>query len=452
MGKFEQRILKKLDEWAAEGLITAEQSEAIRAREPAPKSLPPWGILIFAGFGAVVLGLGVILMFAYNWDHMHKFAKLAVVFGALLAAHGTGIILRRKNHPEGFSEAAFLTGTMLFGAGIWLVAQIYHISAHYPNAFIVWAVGALMLAWILPSVSHGLLASILISAWACCEATSYDNHTAVAPLLVVAGTGWLAWRLRSPILLAGASVSFVVSTVVGLAFDWECAMPLLLCTVLLLANVSWIARDHRDFPSASRVIGAIGTILYLPLLFILTFDSAVVDTLPDSYLFHGYPSLAEWLPAALLIGAAFGSTGVASYRAAAEKRLMTPEFRNQVLAPLFIATTYLIAWGTIMPSASQFIDKQTFSVVICSIANAIFIYHMVASLWTGCRDIVLRRVVGGSLMLAAWIFARFADLFDSLLARGAMFIVMGAALFTIAVIYHRKKKAPSNPLNPGKEP
>lgn len=451
MGKFEQRILKKLDEWAAEGLITVEQAEAIRAREPAPKSSPPWGILIFAGFGAVVLGLGVILMFAYNWDDMHKFAKLAVVFGALLGAHGTGMILRRKNHPEGFSDSAFLTGTMLFGAGIWLVAQIYHISAHYPNAFIVWAVGALMLAWILPSISHGLLASILISIWACCEAVSYDNHTVVAPLLIVAGTGWLAWRLRSPVLLAGVSVSFVVTTVVGLAFDWECAMPLLLCAALLLASVSWITRDHRDFPSASRVLGVIGTILYLPLLFILTFDDAVDDTLPDFYRFHGYPSLSEWLPAVLLIVAAFGFTGVASYRAAAEKRLITPEFRNQVLAPLFIATTYLIAWGTIMPNASQFFDKQAVSIVICIIANVIFIYHMVASLWTGCRDIVLRRVVVGSLMLAVWIFARFADLFDSLLARGAMFIVMGAALFAVAVIYHRKKKKVSITLNPGKE-
>ena len=451
MGKFEQRILKKLDEWAAEGLITAEQAEAIRAREPAPKSSPPWGILIFAGFGAVVLGLGVILLFAYNWDQMHKFAKLAVVFGALVAAHGTGIILRRRNLPEGFSDAAFLTGTMMFGAGIWLVAQIYHISAHYPNAFIVWAAGALMLAWILPSVTQGLLASVLISAWACCEAASYSNHLAGAPLLVAAGTGWLAWRLRSPVLLAGTSVSFVVSTVVGLAFDGECVMPVLLGTALLLASASWISRDHRNFPSAARVFSVIGTILYLPLLFILTFHDVIKETLPDAYHHLDLPSLTEWAPAALLIVAVLGFTCLAFYRAAAEKRLNTPEFRNQLLAPLLFSTIYLISWLTLIPTASQFSDRAAVSIVICAAANAIFIYHMVANLWTGCRDTVLQRVVGGSLMLAVWIFARFADLFDSLLVRGAMFIVMGGALFAVAVIYHRKKKHVVPAHNPGKE-
>jgi hypothetical protein len=58
--------------------------------------------------------------------------------------------------------------------------------------------------------------------------------------------------------------------------------------------------------------------------------------------------------------------------------------------------------------------------------------------------------VAGALLLAAWVFARFADLFDSLLARGVMFVAMGVALFVVAVLYHRQKQrgsggAPSAP-------
>ena len=44
-------------------------------------------------------------------------------------------------------KSLHLAGTILFGAGIWLVAQIYHIDEHYPNAFFFWGFGAMTMAW-----------------------------------------------------------------------------------------------------------------------------------------------------------------------------------------------------------------------------------------------------------------------------------------------------------------
>jgi uncharacterized membrane protein len=57
--------------------------------------------------------------------------------------------------PErtGLIGGLHLLGTMMFGAGIWLIAQIYHIDEHYPNALLIWSLGALGLAWALPSLS-----------------------------------------------------------------------------------------------------------------------------------------------------------------------------------------------------------------------------------------------------------------------------------------------------------
>ena len=72
----------------------------------------------------------------------------------------------------------------------------------------------------------------------------------------------------------------------------------------------------------------------------------------------------------------------------------------------------------------------------------IFFYHVFFYLWSGCRDALLGRVVGGSLLLAAWVFARFTDMFDSLLMRGGVFITMGAALFFVAFLYYRRKACP----------
>jgi uncharacterized membrane protein len=139
--------------WTQNGIINNSQAEAIKGLYPLQRADRPWGLLVFSGIGSVIIGLGVILLFAYNWDKMTKFSKLAVIFLALIVSHGVGVRLFLKSERlKGLGEAISVLGTMLFGAGIWLVASIYHIEEHYPDAFFVWAVGALLLALAMPSV------------------------------------------------------------------------------------------------------------------------------------------------------------------------------------------------------------------------------------------------------------------------------------------------------------
>ena len=438
MGKLDRLIGGKLEEWAAAGLISPAQAQAIRTRETEAMPGLPWGIVIFAGFGAVVLGLGVILLFAYNWDQMHKFAKLGVVFGALGAAHGTGLYLRRRAVPHGFAEAASLLGTMLFGAGIWLVAQIYHISAHYPDAFFLWAAGAMLLAWALPSVAQGLLATALLAVWACAEAGSFDHHLAVAPVWILLGTGWLAWRLRSPVLLAAAAVSFAVAAAAGLSDTGSSVFLVLLGTATLYGSLAWLARGAHDFPAAHAILSVSAMVLYFPLLFILTFHDAAKDLLEC----HAWSEMAlpveQWLPVIVLPVVALALSGIAIRRAARRRQCNTPEFRSKLLAPAIILLAFL-ACGWLVRLGPHPLAAATVGHVIATVATAVFLYHTVASLWLGCRSARLGSVVGGSLLMAAWVFARYVDLFDSLLARGVMFLVMGAALFAVAILYHRQK-------------
>lgn len=447
MGKLDRIIQQKLEAWTADGLITPAQALAIRTREAEPKPGLPWGILIFAGFGAVVLGLGVILLFAYNWDQMHKFAKLGVVFGALAAAHATGLHLRRRPAPHGFAEAASLLGTMLFGAGIWLVAQIYHISAHYPDAFFVWAAGALLLAWALPSAAQGLLATVLLAIWACAEAGSFDHHLAVAPVLILLGTGWLAWRLRSPVLLAASAVSLAVAAAAGLSDTGSGAFLVLLGVATLYSSLAWLARGHPAFPAAHAVLRVSGMVVYFPLLFILTFHDAAKDLLEC----HAWSEMAltveQWLPVIVLPIMALALAGTAIRRAAVHRQCNTPEFRSNLLAPAIVLLAFLACWWLVR-LGPRALAVATVGQVIATVATAVFLYHTVASLWLGCRGARLGSVVGGALLMAAWVFARYVDLFDSLLARGVMFVVMGAALFAVALLYHRQKQHARIPHSP----
>ena len=178
-------LLAEIDQWLKEGLIAAEQADILKRRYSITEQESAWGRSIFISIGAILFGLGVILLFAYNWEKMHKFAKLAVIFLALLATHGTGFWLRRSaGRSRTAGEGLHLAGTMLFGAGIWLVAQIYHIDEHYPNAFFIWSLGALALAWALPSISHAIVAALLLMLWNGFEAFDFKNPQLLSPFII----------------------------------------------------------------------------------------------------------------------------------------------------------------------------------------------------------------------------------------------------------------------------
>ncbi len=61
----------------------------------------------------------------------------------------------------------------------------------------------------------------------------------------------------------------------------------------------------------------------------------------------------------------------------------------------------------------------------------------------GCREARLSRVVLGSVVLAALVFARYFDLFQSLAWRGVTFLVLGAVLFAEG-FYYRKLRTKSD--------
>ena len=147
MNKHVRWLHEQLPAWVTQGVISPTQADVIRKSYPEPKATLPWGMVIFSGIGAVVIGLGVILLLAYNWHAMPKFGRLGLIFGALIAMHLWGQwLFQQPDWRRQLGEALSLLGTMLFGAGIWLVAQVYHIDEHYPNGFLLWAGGALAMA------------------------------------------------------------------------------------------------------------------------------------------------------------------------------------------------------------------------------------------------------------------------------------------------------------------
>ena len=156
-GPFLERLPGELSRWESDGIITAEQGQAIRARyspaELVPKTVRSQGRLVtgLSIIGAVLVGLGVILFFASNWDGIDRWPKLAMILGAILFAHGLGFYLYYYRDHRRVGSAMVLLACLIYGAGVHLMGQVYNVDVNDPRLMLFWFLGVFPLVYIVKS-------------------------------------------------------------------------------------------------------------------------------------------------------------------------------------------------------------------------------------------------------------------------------------------------------------
>jgi uncharacterized membrane protein len=421
-------LLAEIDLWLNEELIAPDQAQNLKHRYQVSDQGPAWGRIIFFSIGAVLFGLGVILLFAYNWEKMHKFAKLAVIVLALLTAHGTGFWLRQPaGRYRSAGEGLHLTGTMLFGAGIWLVAQIYHIDEHYPNAFFIWGFGAMIMAWALPSISHAILATVLLVLWNGCEALDFKNPHLLSPFIILAGLLPLAWVYRSRVLLATTTGAFMLMLAFSVAtVGGDLAFLLVFFSACILIAAGLLVRRRGDFSGSGPVLSFIGYSVYLVTLFVLSFFhhgkglfTVHFDKLPAGIYFFSFST------------AAIGLLIWAFWPVFQRPKKESADFRIDYCGVLI--TLLLVVLNTLgVLGLKGWAGAAVF--------NMVFLFHSIMLIVTGCKKLDIKSTTTGCLLVASISLARYTDLFVSLLARSSVFLLMGAALFAVGFYYSRTKK------------
>ena len=130
-------LLGEMEVWRASGLVSPEQASRILDlyETPVEVSRRKHSLAIFAlmSVAAFLVGLAALLLIGYNWEAMPAEAKLAVIFGVILTTYAAGFWLRRQAATRTLAEVVFFLGSVFYGCGIWLIAQIFHIQSHYPD-------------------------------------------------------------------------------------------------------------------------------------------------------------------------------------------------------------------------------------------------------------------------------------------------------------------------------
>ncbi len=108
-------------------------------------------INIILTFAALLVGAGIFSFIASNWQVMDKPIKISIIVLSMLTSYALGWSLKEKYQLLKTGEALILLGAIIFGAGIFLVAQMFHIRANWPDGFILWMLGTIALAYALES-------------------------------------------------------------------------------------------------------------------------------------------------------------------------------------------------------------------------------------------------------------------------------------------------------------
>src|SRR5215210_6198252 len=172
-------LLDQLNVWRQNEIVSEQQTQRIADLYEGAGELAERGrsraVFVLMSAAATLVGLAALLLVGYNWEDLSRSTKLVTVLGTIAATHGFGFSLRYRKKATGLSETVFFLGCLFYGAGIWLVAQAYHINSHYPDGMWWWAVGVLPFALCLETrLLHALLVALL-ALWAGIEVLNFDH-------------------------------------------------------------------------------------------------------------------------------------------------------------------------------------------------------------------------------------------------------------------------------------
>lgn len=203
-------LQKDVERWRQAGWVTEEGARAI-AHELSTRRRGPGLATVLGILGAVMLGFAAMSFVAANWQEMPRIVRLGIIFAGLLGSYGAAAALFARR-MDAFAHAAILLGVAVFGAGIMLISQMYHIDGHPPDAVLVWALGGFGAGILLGSNPALAASAVLFGLWSGME-TAMANivHWPLLVAIAALAVAFLAHRWRPGLhLVAILLTGFVV--------------------------------------------------------------------------------------------------------------------------------------------------------------------------------------------------------------------------------------------------
>ena len=426
------KFTRELDELVANEIITPDTAEKIRGyynRQGTSSKGASRLVIAFGIIGALLVGMGIVLIIAHNWDDLSNGTKLFIGLAPMLICHViAGVLVFKQSTSKAWTESVSVLLVFAVSIAIAIVSQVYHISGNFPRFLLTWTILTLPIIYILRSWMASLLYWIGITWYAIEVADSYNymsNDPRLFWLMALAAVPFFVLLIRrSP---NGNSISFHNWMIGGavtivLAFHnfhgaKELIIPVyitLFSVFILIGQLPYFA-SQRLISNAWLIGGSAGTI---GMLLFLTFE---------------WPDLSEnsrewWVSTPMFIWIfLFIVAGALLYIVGKQRG-----FRN-VLSKSYTFIIYLALFliGLENPLISR------------GLANILLLALGVYTIREGALANQLWKMNYGLLILSVLIGCRFFDTDMSFVIRGLLFVAIGAGFFIMNIYMVRKRKVTS---------
>ncbi|MFJ7754442.1 DUF2157 domain-containing protein [Peribacillus muralis] len=140
------------------GVISEQEKERMLASYAVKGNLS--FVTILLSIGALLLGLGILTFVASNWIYLNKSLKLLLILACLIGVNFAGVKLQVR-FPK-TARSLHYVGILIFGAGIFLIEQMFNISINFNSSFLLWAIGTVFISYYLKDVFILLFTSFLL--------------------------------------------------------------------------------------------------------------------------------------------------------------------------------------------------------------------------------------------------------------------------------------------------
>ncbi|GHV01131.1 hypothetical protein AGMMS49521_0660 [Campylobacterota bacterium] len=188
---------QQLDEWVDASLVSSENAAKIRARyTEGDMDRPNRLMMIFAIFGALLIGTGFISIFAYNWEELSRAAKAVIAFVLLGLAIAFAVYAKlRKEGSAAYAEGVAIFWSVAFVGAFAIIAQTYNLGGDLVSFVQFTTAMTLPILYIFNSRGVAALSFMAIVALICSSPGDGGSAHTISWLLMIAWLAWYIWRL-----------------------------------------------------------------------------------------------------------------------------------------------------------------------------------------------------------------------------------------------------------------
>ncbi len=423
-------MIKDIPELLKAEVISQETADKIRDfyKEKSGQSTSRL-FIVFGILGAILVGLGIILIIAHNWDELSRTTKtilsfFPLLFGQLLC----GFILIKKQDSIAWKESGTAFLFFAVGACLSLVSQVYNIPGNVSSFLLTWILLCLPLIYVMKSSIASLLYLMGITYYAC--ETSYwtypssESYVYWVLLLTIIPHYYLLYAKKpTSNFLIVHNWLIPLSVIITLGTIAKQTDELMFIAYFSLFGLMYLIGDQDFFTkqrtgsNGFKVLGSLGTIV---LLLVLSFDWFWEDLRENDFLLKEIVIAPEFFATAIISIFAIG--------------LLILNLKNKSLkeskpiTPVFILFIIIFIIGLSSPLSVVLTNMLVFAIGILTIRE-------------GAKLDNLGVLNYGLIIITTLVICRFFDTDLSFVLRGGLFVAVGIGFFATNYWMFKKRKS-----------